>query len=125
MSRFLFVALGAALGANARYLIGLWAAGRLGAGFPYGTFIVNVVGSLLLGFVLTLASERLTISPQTRLLLTVGFFSSFTTFSSFAVESVALMRDGGMWSALLNILGNNLMALGAALLGIYLGRAVG
>ena len=79
----------------------------------------------MLGFVITLASERLTISPQTRLLITVGFFGSFTTFSSFAVESVALMRDGGMWSALLNILGNNLMAFSAALLGIYLGRAVG
>lgn len=125
MSRFLFVAMGAALGANARYIVGLWAAGRFGAGFPYGTFIVNVTGSLLLGFVVALATERLTLSPQTRLLITVGFFGSFTTFSSYAVESLALIRDGGPWSALLNILGNNLLALIAALIGAYLGRVTG
>lgn len=124
LSRFLFVALGAALGANARYLVGLWAANRFGAGFPYGTFIVNVAGSLLLGFVVTLASERLTLSPQTRLLLAVGFLGSFTTFSSFAVESVALMRDGGLWSAILNVVGNNLLALVAVLLGVYAARVI-
>jgi CrcB protein len=117
--------MGAALGANARYIVGLWAAGRFGAGFPYGTFIVNVTGSLLLGFVVALATERLTLSPQTRLLITVGFFGSFTTFSSYAVESLALIRDGGPWSALLNILGNNLLALVAALIGAYLGRVTG
>ena len=125
MSRFFLVALGAALGANARYLVGLWAASRFGAGFPYGTLIVNVAGSLLLGFVVTLTSERLTLSPQARLLITVGFLGSFTTFSSFAVESVALMRDAGYWSTLLNILGNNMVALAAALVGVYAARVIG
>ena len=86
---------------------------------------MNVAGSLVLGFVVTLVSERLTLSPQARLLVTVGFLGSFTTFSSFAVESLALVRDAGFWSALLNILGNNLMALIAALLGVYAGRVVG
>lgn len=125
MSRFLFVALGAAAGANARYLVGLWAADRLGATFPYGTLIVNVLGSLLLGFVVVLATERLTLSPQARLLLTVGFFGSFTTFSSYAVESLALLRDGGLWAGMVNIVGNNLIALIAALIGGYVGRLAG
>lgn len=125
MTRFLLVALGAALGANARYIIGLWAAGRFGADFPYGTLIVNVLGSLLLGFVIVLTTERLTLSPETRLLLTVGFLGSFTTFSSFAVESIALSRDGGFVTSLLNVFGNNLLALAAALIGAYLGRIVG
>ena len=125
MTRFLFVALGAALGANARYIIGLWAAGRFGAHFPYGTLIVNVLGSLLLGFVIVLTTERLTLSPETRLLLTVGFLGSFTTFSSFAVESIALSRDSGFLISLLNVFGNNLLALAAALIGAYLGRVVG
>lgn len=125
MSRFLFVALGAALGANARYVVGLWAAGRFGASLPYGTFIVNVTGSLLLGFFVALATERLTLSPQTRLLITVGFLGSFTTFSSYAVESLALMRDGGLWSGLANVLGNNLIALIAALVEGYAARVVG
>lgn len=124
MSRFLFVALGAALGANARYAVGLWAANRFGAGFPYGTFIVNVSGSLLLGFLLTLATEQLTLAPETRLLLAVGFLGSYTTFSSYMVESVGLMRDGGLWPALLNIAGNNVVGLICALLGVYLARLV-
>lgn len=124
MSQFLFVAVGAALGANARYLIGLWASSRIGADFPYGTMIVNIVGSLLLGFVVTLGSERITLSPQTRLLITVGFLGSFTTFSSFAVESTMLLREGGWWGALLNVFGNNLIGLLAVLLGIFAARAI-
>ncbi|MFW6097244.1 MAG: fluoride efflux transporter CrcB [Chloroflexota bacterium] len=124
MNRFLFVALGAALGANARYIIGLWAAGRFGAHFPYGTLIVNVLGSLFLGFVVVLTTERLTLSPETRLLLAVGFLGSFTTFSSFAVESVTLSRDSGLWTALINIFGNNLLALAAALIGAYFARVI-
>lgn len=124
MTRFLFVALGAALGANARYIIGLWAAGRFGAHFPYGTLIVNVLGSLLLGFLLVLTTERLTLSPETRLLVAVGFLGSFTTFSSFAVESVAISRDSGLWSALVNIFSNNLLALAAALIGAHVARVI-
>ncbi len=124
MTRFLFVALGAALGANARYIIGLWAAGRFGAHFPYGTLIVNVLGSLFLGFVVVLTTERLTLSPETRLLLAVGFLGSFTTFSSFAVESVTLSRDSGLWTALINIFSNNLLALAAALIGAYFARVI-
>lgn len=124
MNRFLFVAIGAALGANARYMIGLWAAGRLGAHFPYGTLIVNVFGSFLLGLVVILTTERLALSPETRLLLTVGFLGSFTTFSSFAVESVALSRDSGFWPAIINIMGNNFLALSAALIGAYIGRVI-
>ena len=125
LSRFLFVALGAALGANARYIVGLWAAGRLGVSFPYGTLIVNVLGSLLLGFFVALATDRLTLSPETRLFLAVGFLGSFTTFSSYAVESVALLRDSSMGNTLVNILLNNLAALIAALSGGYLARLVG
>lgn len=125
MNRFFFVAIGAALGANARYLVGLWAADRFGAGFPYGTLIVNVTGSLFLGFVLTLATERLTLSPDTRLLLTVGFLGSYTTFSSYAVESASLFRDSGVWTGVVNMAGNNLIGLVCAVLGAVLARLIG
>lgn len=125
MTRFLFITIGAALGANARYLIGIWAANRFDAGFPYGTFIVNVSGSFLLGFILTLMTERLTISPEVRLLLTVGFLGSYTTFSSYTVESVGLLRDSGLWPGLLNIIGNNLVGVIFAVLGVYLARLIG
>ena len=125
MTRFLIVALGAALGANARYLLGLWAASRFGVSFPYGTLIVNVAGSFLLGFFVAVTTERLSISTETRLLLIVGFFGSFTTFSSYAVESLTLLRVSGWWSAFLNIAGNNLLALIAALLGSLASRVTG
>lgn len=125
MSRFLFIALGAALGANARYLVGLWAAGRLGATFPYGTLVVNVLGSLALGFFVALATDRLALAPEVRLFLAVGFLGSFTTFSSYAVESVALLRDSGVGYTMANILVNNVVALLAALFGAHLARVVG
>ena len=122
MNRFILIAIGAALGANARYLVGLWAGNRFGADFPYGTLIVNVSGSFLLGFLLTLATERLQISPEARLLFAVGFLGSYTTFSSFAVESMNLGREGTLWLSLLNIFGNNLIGLVSAVLGTYLAR---
>jgi CrcB protein len=125
VNRFLFIAIGAALGANARYLIGLWAANRLGAAFPYGTLIVNITGSFLLGFVITLTTERLTIAPEARLLLAVGFLGSYTTFSSFTVESLGLLRDSGLWPGLINILANNMIGIICAALGVYLARLIG
>lgn len=122
MNRFLLIAIGAALGANARYLVGIWAGSRFGAGFPYGTLLVNVTGSLLLGFLVTAATGRLNLSPDMRLLLAVGFFGSYTTFSSYAVESLTLWQDGGFWLAARNILLNNIVGLIFALLGVYLAR---
>ena len=122
MNRYLFIALGAAFGANARYLIGLWAGNRLGADFPYGTLIVNISGRLLLGFLLTLGTGRLQLSPEARLLLAVGFLGSFTTFSSYAVESLTLWREAGFWRSLLNVAANNLVGLVAVALGVTLAR---
>ncbi len=122
--RFLLIAVGAALGANARYLVGMWAGSRFGADFPYGTLIVNVTGSLLLGFLLTLVTGRMRLSPDMRLLLAVGFVGSYTTFSSYTVESITLLRQGTLWLGLLNIFGNNLLGLICALLGAYLARLV-
>lgn len=124
MTRFLFIALGAAFGANARYLIGLWAGNRLGTDFPYGTLIVNVSGSFVLGFLLTLGTGRWQLSPEARLLLAVGFLGSFTTFSSYAVESSLLWQSAGFWRSVLNIAGNNLLGLLAVILGAALARWV-
>ena len=82
-------------------------------------------GSLLLGFLLSVTTERLLVSPEARLLLVIGFLGSYTTFSTYAFESVALFRGGGLWSGLVNVLGNNLVGLVCALLGAYLARLVG
>lgn len=122
MDRILFISLGAALGANARYWIGVWAARHLGIAFPYGTLFVNITGSLALGFLVSLTSQRIPITPEARLLLGVGFLGSYTTFSSFAVETLSLAQNSGNWHALLNLVANNLIGLAFALLGIYLAR---
>lgn len=122
MNRYLLIALGAAAGANARYLIGLWAGNRLGADFPYGTLIVNLSGSFILGLLLTLATGRLTLSPEARLLLTVGFLGSFTTFSSYTFETINLLREATLWRAAVNIIANNVAGIVCAILGVALGR---
>ena len=124
MNRFLLIAIGAAFGANARYMIGVWAGSRLGADFPYGTFLVNIIGSLLLGFLVTLGSGRLHLSAETRLLLTVGFLGSFTTFSAYTVESMNLLREASLIHGILNMVGNSLVGLLFAILGAALARLV-
>ncbi len=124
MKQILLIALGAGLGANARYWIGVWTARHLGVSFPYGTFFVNVTGSLALGFLVSLTSQRIPITPEARLLLAVGFLGSYTTFSSFAVESLTLAQNSGQWHALVNIFANNLVGLTCALLGMYLARTI-
>lgn len=124
MNRFLLIAIGAALGANARYLVNIWAANRFGADFPYGTLLVNISGSFILGFLLALATDRLSLSPDMRLLLVVGFLGSYTTFSSYAVESLTLWRNTGLWLALRNIVMNNGIGLAFALLGTYVARLI-
>ena len=125
MNRYLLISLGAILGANARYLVNTWAIDRIGAGFPYGTLLVNVSGSLVLGFIVGAASGRIAISPELRFFLGVGFLGAYTTFSSYAVESVELLRTGEIAMGLLNIAGNNLLALTAAFLGVLIAHWIG
>ena len=125
MNRFLLISLGAVLGANARYLVGLWAAQRLGAAFPYGTLLVNVSGSFVLGFLIAALEGRLPIASDLRFFLGVGFLGAFTTFSSFTVETLLLTRDAGLGPAIVNFLANNLAGLAAALLGFGLAGRFG
>ena len=124
MNRYLLIAAGAALGANARYLVGVWAGGALGAAFPYGTLIVNISGGLLLGFLLELTTGYLISSPDMRLFLATGFLGSYTTFSTWMVESVYLLRHGAIVAGLLNVVGSSLLGLLAALAGLLLARTL-
>lgn len=121
---------GATLGAVLRYYVSLWALERFGAGFPAGTLIVNLVGSLLLGFLLTLTARQeqsivgSLMSPPLRLLLTTGLCGSLTTFSTFGYETVVLIGRGDYTAGVLNIAGSVLAGLLAVLLGIGLARLV-
>lgn len=118
MGEILLVSLGGALGANTRYLVSTWAAGRFGTAFPYGTLLVNVAGSLLLGFVLGLLATRFGDNPSARLALATGFLGAETTFSTFAYETIALIRAGDYPAAGRNILGNMVLGLAAVATGL-------
>src|SRR5438067_7305899 len=97
---FVLIGLGGVLGANARYLVSVWAANRWGVAFPYGTLLVNATGSFLIGFVLALVAARFGDSAEGRLLVVAGFLGAYTTFSTFAFETVALSRQRAHWPAL-------------------------
>lgn len=99
---YLAISIGAVLGANARFLVGGWVAERLGAIFPFGILVINVTGSLLIGIVLTLSSERLT-PDWFRPLLAIGFLGSYTTFSTFSYETLALVQNGALALAMVNV----------------------
>lgn len=89
-----------------------------------GTFVVNIVGCLLFGFIWALADERMVISGETRFLILTGFVGSFTTFSTFSFETQALLRDAQWMLAVINIVGQPLLGIPAVLLGMALGRLV-
>jgi len=116
---YVAISVGAVLGANARFLVGGWVADRLGPAFPYGTLVINVTGSILIGFVLTIATERL-VAPWFVPLLAIGFLGSYTTFSTFSYETLALIQDGAMINAAANVV----VSIMAALLGVYVGTVL-
>jgi fluoride exporter len=124
MEKFLLISLGAILGANARYWLGDWAAQRFGPAFPYGTLLINLTGSFILGLFMTLATERLLIDPRWRLLVAVGFLGAYTTFSTYTYESINLLLKGQWAAGLLNLLGSALAGLLAVSAGIYLGKSL-
>ena len=95
MDRYLMVMFGGATGSLARYLVGAAIMNRVGSRFPWGTVLINVTGSFLLGLTMTLFTERLDAHPNWRLLLVVGFLGGYTTFSSFEWETLGLVREGG------------------------------
>lgn len=124
VATILFVALGATIGASLRYAVALWAAAHLGATFPYGTLLVNVIGSFILGLFLTIVTERLAISTEWRLVIATGFCGSLTTFSTFSYETVQLLTEGSYLAGALNIGANVVLSIVGVLGGVALARTV-
>lgn len=124
MKDFLAISIAAIVGANSRYFLSRLAAREFGPVFPVGTLVINIVGSFIVGFFVIWTSERVLLDPRWRLLVVVGFCGSFTTFSSYAFESMSFFEQGHWGLMLTNVLGNNLLCLGGALAGMALARAL-
>ena len=122
MDRFLAIGLGGFLGANTRYWVTTWAAERWGATFPFGTLLINVAGSFLLGLFLAATTQRIIADPRWRAFFTIGFLGAFTTFSAFTYESAQLLMGRAWWPGLGYLFANNAVGLAACVLGILLGR---
>jgi CrcB protein len=124
MEKVLWISIGAVLGANLRYWIGDWVAQRFGSGFPFGTLLINISGSFLLGLVVSMTLENFIIDPRLRLLITIGLLGSYTTFSTYAYESVALLSQGQWALGLFNLLGSSVLGAIFAFLGVWLGKTL-
>jgi fluoride exporter len=118
---YVAVGLGAVLGANLRYAISNWAAGRWGSDFPYGTLTVNVTGAFVIGLFLAAIAARSGLSPLVRLFFVTGFLGGYTTFSSYAWEALSLAQDGALLRFGIYVLGSNLVGL----IGVWLGAGLG
>jgi CrcB protein len=103
LTKYLAVAAGSALGGMLRYFLGGTILARTAAPFPTATFVINVTGSFIVGFFLTLATERLEMSAHLRLAVAVGFVGAYTTFSTFEYETLKLIEEHNFWLALLNV----------------------
>jgi CrcB protein len=118
------VGLGGFLGAIARFWVGGYIADKMGAGFPYGTFVINCSGSFLVGLAVTLLAERTHWNPNWMYLIPIGFIGAYTTFSTFELETLRALQDGQITIAILNVVLSVTLCFVAVWLGVVTGRAV-
>lgn len=121
---YAWISVGAVVGANLRYFLATLIARLSTTAFPIGTLIINTAGSLILGFFVVWTTERVLADPLWRSLVAVGFCGSYTTFSSYAFETIAYFEQGNWLLFAGNILSNNILCLGAVLAGGMLARAL-
>jgi len=124
LPQVLAIAAGGAAGSVLRYLLSTWVHSFSGRGFPYGTMTVNVLGSLVMGFLFVLLVERVTLDGVVRAALLIGLLGGFTTFSSFSIETFNLIEDGLWLQAALNAAGSLLLCIGATWIGVTAARAL-
>ena len=121
MWKYVMVGIGGFAGAIARYALGSYIGSRMGIRFPYGTFVINISGSFLIGFILALLA-RTTASQYWRYLVPIGFIGAYTTFSTFEYETLRAIQDGQPMTGLLNVVLSLIVGFIAVWAGSELGR---
>ena len=124
MVMYLAVALGGALGTVGRYFVSGVVANAFGETFPWGTLIINITASFILGFFLVWTTERVLIDPRWRIFVAVGFCATYSTYSSYAFETFALVENGQFWLAAMNFLLTNVVCFVAVVAGAVLARSI-
>jgi CrcB protein len=122
--KYLMVGVGGFLGSVLRFWLGSFIGGRLGARFPYGTFVINVTGSFLIGMIVTVLAAKAHWSPNWRYLILIGFIGGYTTFSTFEFETLRLAQDGQMLMAILNVTLSVVVGFVGVWAGAIAGRAI-
>lgn len=120
----LLVAIGGALGSVCRYLVGIGAGRLLGPDFPFGTMIVNIVGSFAMGLFIELLALKFNGSEEVRLFVAVGILGGFTTLSSFSLDSIVLFERGAIAAAAIYVGGSIVLSLAALVAGLHFVRAL-
>lgn len=124
LGHYLLVFLGGGLGSCLRHGVNIWALGRFGPGFPYGTLTVNVVGSAVMGVLAAVLLTRAHVAPEWRLLLMTGVLGGFTTFSAFSLDVWGLWERGAAGTALVYAAGSVVLSIAALVVGLLATRAV-
>jgi CrcB protein len=125
MAKIVYIGLGGFVGASLRYLIGGWVHRLIDKPWlPYGTFAVNMLGCFFIGLIIGLSESRQFLTPEMRLFIVTGLLGSLTTFSTYALESFNLFRDGEIAASLVNVGIHVVVGLVCVALGMMLSRAI-
>ena len=122
MQRYLFIAIGGALGSVARFWVGTTVAGRMGTRFPFGTLLVNITACLIIGFSLELLNRHTNLNPSWRFFVPIGFIGAYSTFSTFEWEIYSNLTQGAFWIAILYVTVSLVAGLIAVALGVSTAR---
>lgn len=124
MKMLLAIGLGGGIGALSRHFMAAWVTRQVGYGFPWGIMAVNVLGSLIMGFLVTYFAHHFNTTPELRAFIVVGLLGGFTTFSTFSLDTALLIERGQLMEAAGYVIGSVVLAVGGLFAGIWLGRLI-